>query len=186
MGARKKIAADKRKEAMKSVAIARLVSVPTSPRKMRQSADTIRGLDVEKALGILRYRDRSCRGAKRTLTCSNETGRRAFAVVLVSSDVQLTFVGDLHCVIKQVANIGRRCPTHGAVCVNVGAHFLVVEIAVLSEAEVIALVAGGAGLVFRTVFALFAPAFCAEKPAAALGQRQILALLEWCGHDFIS
>ncbi len=58
MGARKKIAADKRKEAMKSVAIARLVSVPTSPRKMRQSADTIRGLEVEKALGILQYSTR--------------------------------------------------------------------------------------------------------------------------------
>jgi large subunit ribosomal protein L22 len=58
MGQRKKLAADKRKEAMKSVAIARLVSVPTSPRKMRQSADTIRGLDVEKALGILRFSTR--------------------------------------------------------------------------------------------------------------------------------
>ena len=58
MGSRKKIAADKRKEAMKTVAIAKLVSVPTSPRKMRQSADTIRGLEVENALGILRYSTR--------------------------------------------------------------------------------------------------------------------------------
>lgn len=58
MGSRKKIAADKRKEAMKSVAIAKLRKVPTSPRKMRQVADNIRGLEVEKALGILRYSTR--------------------------------------------------------------------------------------------------------------------------------
>jgi large subunit ribosomal protein L22 len=58
MGARKKLAADKRKEAMKSVALAQLRNVPTSPRKMRQSADLIRGLEVEKALGILRYSTR--------------------------------------------------------------------------------------------------------------------------------
>ena len=58
MGQRKHNSAEKRKEAMKSVAIARLVSVPTSPRKMRQSADTIRGLEVEKALGILRFSTR--------------------------------------------------------------------------------------------------------------------------------
>ncbi len=58
MGARKKLAADKRKEAMKSVAIAKLKDVPTSPRKMRQVADNIRGLDVEKALAILRFHTR--------------------------------------------------------------------------------------------------------------------------------
>lgn len=58
MGSRKKIAADKRKEAMKSVAIAKLQKVPTSPRKMRQVADNIRGVDVEKALAILRYSTR--------------------------------------------------------------------------------------------------------------------------------
>ncbi len=58
MGARKKIAADKRKEAMKTVAMATLKKVPTSPRKMRQTADTIRGVDVEKALAILRFSTR--------------------------------------------------------------------------------------------------------------------------------
>jgi large subunit ribosomal protein L22 len=58
MGQRKKLAADKRKEAMKSVAIAKLKDVPTSPRKMRQVADNIRGLDVEKALAILRFHTR--------------------------------------------------------------------------------------------------------------------------------
>jgi large subunit ribosomal protein L22 len=58
MGARKKNSADKRKEAMKTVAIARLRNVPTSPRKMRQVADNIRGKDVNKALDILRFSTR--------------------------------------------------------------------------------------------------------------------------------
>ena len=58
MGSRKKIAADKRKEAMKTVAVAHLRNVPTSPRRMRQVADLIRGVEVEKALGILRFSTR--------------------------------------------------------------------------------------------------------------------------------
>ena len=56
MGARKKIAADKRKEAMKSVAIAKLHDVPTSPRKMPQVAAITRGVEV--ALAILRFSTR--------------------------------------------------------------------------------------------------------------------------------
>ena len=55
---RKKIAADKRKEAKKDVAVASLRKVPTSPRKMRQVADNIRGVEVEKALGLLRFSTR--------------------------------------------------------------------------------------------------------------------------------
>ena len=58
MGSRKKIAADKRKEAKKDVAVASLRKVPTSPRKMRQVADNIRGVEVEKALGLLRFSTR--------------------------------------------------------------------------------------------------------------------------------
>ncbi len=58
MGARKKLSADKRKEAMKTTALATLRNVPTSPRKMRQVADVIRGLEVEKALGILQFSTR--------------------------------------------------------------------------------------------------------------------------------
>ncbi len=64
MGSRKKIAADKRKEAKKAVAVASLRKVPTSPRKMRQVADNIRGVEVEKALGLLRF---STRHASRPL-----------------------------------------------------------------------------------------------------------------------
>lgn len=55
MGSRKKIAADKRKEERKSVAIAKLNNVPTSPRKMRLVADVIRGEDVLKALDMLKF-----------------------------------------------------------------------------------------------------------------------------------
>lgn len=55
MGARKRIAADARKEAMKSTYIAKLNNCPTSPRKMRLVADQIRGLDVVKASSLLQF-----------------------------------------------------------------------------------------------------------------------------------
>ena len=58
MGQRKKLAADARKEAIKDVAIAKLRNVPTSPRRMRQVADLIRGEKVERALDILRFSTR--------------------------------------------------------------------------------------------------------------------------------
>lgn len=55
MGSRKKIAADKRKEERKLIAIAKLNNVPTSPRKMRLVADVIRGQEVLKALNMLKH-----------------------------------------------------------------------------------------------------------------------------------
>ena len=55
MGARKKIAAEKRKEAAKSLYFAKLVGVPSSPRKMRYVVDMIRGMEVDKALGVLKF-----------------------------------------------------------------------------------------------------------------------------------
>lgn len=55
MGARKRIQAEKRKEELKSVAIAKLNNCPTSPRKMRIVADTIRGKKVTDALNILKF-----------------------------------------------------------------------------------------------------------------------------------
>lgn len=58
MGARKKLAADARKEARKTVALASLRNTPTSPRRMRQVADLIRGKDVGQALDILRFSTR--------------------------------------------------------------------------------------------------------------------------------
>lgn len=55
MGNRKQNSAIARKEANKDLAIARLNNCPTSPRKMRLVVDLIRGVDVDKALYILKY-----------------------------------------------------------------------------------------------------------------------------------
>jgi large subunit ribosomal protein L22 len=55
MGQRKRNAADRRKEDLKSTAIARLNDCPTSPRKMRLVADTVRGKEVFQALNILKF-----------------------------------------------------------------------------------------------------------------------------------
>jgi len=55
MGVRKKNMAAQLKEARKSQAIAKLTNCPTSPRKMRLVADQVRGVEVEKALQILKF-----------------------------------------------------------------------------------------------------------------------------------
>ena len=55
MGARKRIAAEQRKEAKKEQYFAKLQNVPTSPRKMRLVADMIRGMEAYRALGVLKY-----------------------------------------------------------------------------------------------------------------------------------
>ncbi|MBP3534697.1 MAG: 50S ribosomal protein L22 [Muribaculaceae bacterium] len=55
MGVRKRNSADQRKEANKEVAFAKLLNVPTSPRKMRLVVDMVRGMEVNKALGVLKF-----------------------------------------------------------------------------------------------------------------------------------
>lgn len=55
MGVRKRQSAKRRKEALKDVAFAKLINVPSSPRKMRLVADMIRGVEVNRALGILKF-----------------------------------------------------------------------------------------------------------------------------------
>ena len=55
MGARKRLAAETRKEAKKTIYMARLVDNPTSPRKTRIMADVIRGKDVDYAMNVLKY-----------------------------------------------------------------------------------------------------------------------------------
>ena len=47
--------AERLKEIKKQTAIAKLKDVPTSPRKMRLVADIIRGVEVNRALDILRF-----------------------------------------------------------------------------------------------------------------------------------
>ncbi|MBP5712286.1 MAG: 50S ribosomal protein L22 [Prevotella sp.] len=55
MGARKRLAAEKRKAELKNNYFAKLNGVPSSPRKMRYVVDMIRGLEVNRALGVLRF-----------------------------------------------------------------------------------------------------------------------------------
>ena len=55
MGARKRLAAEKRKEAMKTQYFAKLQNVPSSPRKMRYVVGMVRGMEVNRALGTLRF-----------------------------------------------------------------------------------------------------------------------------------
>ena len=55
MRSRKTHMADRPKEARKSIAIAKLNDVPTSPRKMRLVADTVRGVEVNRALDLLHF-----------------------------------------------------------------------------------------------------------------------------------
>ena len=59
MGVRKRLSADKRKEANKSIAFAKLTNIPSSPRKMRLVADLIRGKEVFLALGILKFSNKA-------------------------------------------------------------------------------------------------------------------------------
>ena len=58
MGVRKKQMAEKLKEQKKVTAIAKLNDVPTSPRKMRLVADTVRGVEVNRALDLLHFSKR--------------------------------------------------------------------------------------------------------------------------------
>ena len=55
MGVRKRNSADQRKEANKQVAFAKLLDVPSSPRKMRLVVDMVRGMEVNRALGVLKF-----------------------------------------------------------------------------------------------------------------------------------
>lgn len=55
MGVRKRKTADKIKEERKNVAFAKLTNIPSSPRKMRLVADMVRGVEVYRALGILKF-----------------------------------------------------------------------------------------------------------------------------------
>ena len=55
MGARKHIKAEERKQALRSQYFAKLKDCPPSPRKMRYVVDMVRGMEVNRALGVLRF-----------------------------------------------------------------------------------------------------------------------------------
>ena len=50
--------AEKLKEAKKATAVAKPNDVPTSPRKMRLVADTVRGVEVNRAIDLLHFSKR--------------------------------------------------------------------------------------------------------------------------------
>lgn len=62
MGVRKREFADALKDARKSTYLAKLNNCPTSPRKMRLVADMVRGVNVDKALFILRHSSKEASG----------------------------------------------------------------------------------------------------------------------------
>jgi len=62
MGARKRESANQRKEEKKNKSFAVLRNCPTSPRKMRYVVDLIRGVEVSKALDILKFSNKEAAG----------------------------------------------------------------------------------------------------------------------------
>jgi large subunit ribosomal protein L22 len=70
MGKRKRLVAEKRKEENKTTFFAKLNSCPTSPRKMRLVADMVRGLDVYKALSVLKFSTKEASGRLEKLLIS--------------------------------------------------------------------------------------------------------------------
>jgi len=59
MGARKKIMAEALKRARQQKVVAILRDYPTSPRKMRYVVDLIRGMEVNRALDILKFSEKA-------------------------------------------------------------------------------------------------------------------------------
>ncbi|MDE5719864.1 MAG: 50S ribosomal protein L22 [Paramuribaculum sp.] len=55
MGVRKRNTAERIKAERKDIAFAKLTNIPSSPRKMRLVADMVRGVEVFRALGILKF-----------------------------------------------------------------------------------------------------------------------------------
>ena len=55
MGKRKRESAELIKATQKTLSFAKLKNVPSSPRKMRLVADMVRGVEVFKALGLLKF-----------------------------------------------------------------------------------------------------------------------------------
>ena len=93
MGARKKISAEKRKEALKTQYFAKLQNVPSSPRKMRYVVDMIRGMEVNRALGVLKFSSKEASARVEKLLRSaianweQKTGKKAEDENLVVSAV---------------------------------------------------------------------------------------------------
>ena len=93
MGVRKRNTAEKRKEAKQSLYFAKLNNVPTSPRKMRLVADMIRGMEVNRALGALKFSTKEAsRKVEKLLKSAisnweQKTGRKADEATLYVTNI---------------------------------------------------------------------------------------------------
>jgi large subunit ribosomal protein L22 len=64
------------KEEKKELAFAKLTNCPTSPRKMRLVADQVRGVEVEKALQILKFNPKEASSSlEKLLLSALQTGK---------------------------------------------------------------------------------------------------------------
>lgn len=70
MGVRKKHTAEQRKELKKQQSFAILRNCPTSPRKMRLVVDMVRGMEVNKALDLLKFSSKEASGRLEKLLLS--------------------------------------------------------------------------------------------------------------------
>ena len=70
MGERKRLSANQHKETAHHTAFAKLTNVPSSPRKMRLVADMVRGKEVFRALGILKFSNKQAAAALEKLVRS--------------------------------------------------------------------------------------------------------------------
>ena len=101
MGARKRISSERRKEANKTLYFAKLNNVPTSPRKMRLMADLIRGMEVNKALNILKFSSKESSGRLEKLLKSaisnweQKTEQQADSVELYVTQIYVDSAGML-------------------------------------------------------------------------------------------
>lgn len=92
---RKKVRAEARKEAKRSIYVARLIGETSSPRKMRLVADLVRGKDVQLALNLLSVTNRAAATPMRKLLLSaiagfeEKTGQSADQVALYIKMLQV-------------------------------------------------------------------------------------------------
>lgn len=83
MGARKRLAAEARKAALKTQYFAKLNDCPSSPRKMRYVIDMVRGMEVGRALATLHFSKKAAAKKAETLLRSaianweQKNGRKA-------------------------------------------------------------------------------------------------------------
>ena len=80
--------AERQKTIKKQTAVAKLNDVPTSPRKMRYSADTIRGVEVNKALDILKYSKKEASNKLIMCTDDGTYGEKGFTTVFLKQEIE--------------------------------------------------------------------------------------------------